>query len=235
MMDAHRSPTRRFVISNDDGRNGIDLARAAYSPPAPGTEHSKTNAAGGDSSRFSAASPAGKRRARTESHPATRANPPRLSMLQNLIDLIGRDAAAALVAAFGGTRVYIPQAPEPDDTLSALIGHLPACALAQIFGGDRVEVPNPPPRRMRILELRANGLTINAIARTLACTRRRVFQVIAEARAADCSVAPRGAAVSRPPINFFSTAAGLRSSHLPYNYIMALLITHYLTTGRLMT
>ena len=38
--------------------------------------------------------------------------------------------------------------------------------------------------RERILELRAKGLTINAIARTLGCTRRRVFQVIAEARAA---------------------------------------------------
>jgi len=37
---------------------------------------------------------------------------------------------------------------------------------------------------MRILELRKKGLTINAIARTLGCTRRRVFQVIAEARAA---------------------------------------------------
>ena len=104
-------------------------------------------------------------------------------MLQSLIDLIGHDGAARLIEAFGGTRVYVSQAPEPADTLSTTIGHLPACALAQIFGGDRLEVPNPPPRRARILELRANGLTINAIARTLSCTRRRVFQVIAEARA----------------------------------------------------
>lgn len=198
MMDAHRSPTRRFVISSDDGRNGIDLARAAYSPPAAATDDSKIDTASSDTPRHSAPLPAVKRRVRTASHPATRANPPRLSMLQNLIDLIGRDAAAA----FGGTRVYIPQAPEPDDTLSALIGHLPACALAQIFGGDRLEVPNPPPRRMRILELRASGLTINAIARTLGCTRRRVFQVIAEARAADCGAPPRVVAASRRRLIF---------------------------------
>jgi hypothetical protein len=187
MMDAHRSPTRRFVISGEDGRNGIDLARTAYSPPAGAADHGKINAVLSEAPRPPAPLPAVKRRARAASHPAARANPPRLSMLQNLIDLIGHDAATALIAAFGGTRVYVPQVPEPEDTLSALIGHLPACALAQIFGGDRIEVPNPPPRRMRILELRANGLTINVIARTLACTRRRVFQVIAEARADGCN------------------------------------------------
>jgi len=184
MMDAHRSPTRRIVISGYDGRTGIDLARTTYSPPAAAADYSKINGAFSDSPKHSE-SPSVKRRARAASHPAPRAKAARPSMLQNLIDLIGHDGAAALVAAFGGTRVYIPQAPEPADMLSELIGHLPACALAQIFGGDRLEVPNPPPRRMRILELRAKGLTINAIARTLACTRRRVFQVIAEARAAE--------------------------------------------------
>jgi transcriptional regulator len=51
-----------------------------------------------------------------------------------------------------------------------------------MYGGERIEVPNPPPRRLRILELRATGLSIDAIARSLGCTRRRVFQVMAEAR-----------------------------------------------------
>jgi Homeodomain-like domain len=183
-MDAHRSPTRRIVLSGYDGRTGIDLARSTYSPRTAAADYSKINGAFSDSPKPSAPSPSAKRRARAASHPAPRPNAGRPSMLQNLIDLIGHDGATALIAAFGGTRVYIPQAPEPADTLSEVIGHLPACALAQIFGGDRLEVPNPPPRRMRILELRAKGLTINAIARTLGCTRRRVFQVIAEARAA---------------------------------------------------
>lgn len=181
-MDAHRSSTRRIVISGSDGRTGIDLARIPFSQPTAAADYATNNGAFGDGPKPSSTI---KRRARAASHPAPRANAGRPSMLQNLIELIGHDGAAALVAAFGGTRVYVPQAPEPADTLSELIGHLPACALAQIFGGDRLEVPNPPPRQMRILELRAKGVTINAIARTLGCTRRRVFQVIAEARAGD--------------------------------------------------
>lgn len=184
-MDAHRLPTRRTVISGYDGRTGLDLARTTCSPPASAGEYTKINGAFGDSPKPSAPSATVKRRARAA---ATRVPDPKLtrpSMLQNLIDLIGHDATTALIVACGGTRLYIPQTPEPTDLLSEVIGHLPACALAEIFGGDRLEVPNPPPRRMRILELRRKGLTINAIARTLACTRRRVFQVIAEARIAD--------------------------------------------------
>src|SRR5579863_9424821 len=109
MMDAHRSPNRRFVISGDDGRTGIDLTRTAYSLPATSTDHGKANAALSDVQRPSAPSSAVKRRAHAASHPAAPANPVRPSMLQNLIDLIGHDAATALIAAFGGTRVYIPQ------------------------------------------------------------------------------------------------------------------------------
>jgi hypothetical protein len=183
MMDAHRSPTRRIVISGSDGRTGIDLARVPFSPPTAAADYRPINGAFADHGKPAGPSSTFKRGARAASHPSARARSTRTSMLQSLIDLIGHDGAARLIEAFGGTRVYVPQAPEPADTLSATIGHLPACALAQIFGGDRLEVPNPPPRRARILELRANGLTINAIARTLSCTRRRVFQVIAEARA----------------------------------------------------
>jgi hypothetical protein len=182
IMDAHRSPTRRVVIPSSDRRTVIDLGRSASTPPAVASDYAEINGACGGGPKPSATL---KRRARAAAIRTQRRSPARPSMLQNLIDLIGHDAATALIAAFGGTRVYIPQNPEPADLLSEVIGHRPACALAQIFGGDRLEVPNPPPRRMRILELRRKGLTINAIARTLACTRRRVFQVIAEARTAD--------------------------------------------------
>jgi len=106
----------------------------------------------------------------------------RASLLNELVSLIGIDSAGRLVAAFGGMRLYIPQSPEPEDTLSEAIGHLAALKLAGVYGGDRIDVPNPTPRRTRIIELRANGVSIDLIARSLHCTRRRVFQVLAEAR-----------------------------------------------------
>lgn len=107
----------------------------------------------------------------------------RPSMLQELVDLIGQDAAAKLIDIFGGTRLYIPHSPQDDDLLTGSLGPEAALKLARIYGGDRIEVPNPTPRRARILELRETGCSIDAIARNLGCTRRRVFQVLAEARA----------------------------------------------------
>jgi hypothetical protein len=104
------------------------------------------------------------------------------SMLGELIEIVGEEAALKLVGAFGGTRLYVPQLPDANDALANLIGLSAAQRLARIYGGDRVDVPNPTARRVRILELRNTGLSADAIARELGCTRRRVFQVLAEAR-----------------------------------------------------
>jgi len=116
----------------------------------------------------------------------------RTSTLDHLVGLVGNASTALLIATFGGTRVYIPQEPSITDALSLLIGPDALRALADIYGGDRIEIPNPPPRRVRILELRASGLSIDVIARTLHCTRRRVFQVMAEARAVSATPPPAG-------------------------------------------
>ncbi len=104
------------------------------------------------------------------------------SLLKEIVSVIGTERAARLVAAFGGMRLYIPHYPEPEDALSELIGNAAACALAQLYGGDRIDVPNPNPRRIQILELRASGISIDGIARSVHVTRRRVFQVLADAR-----------------------------------------------------
>jgi hypothetical protein len=109
--------------------------------------------------------------------------PRRSSILNQLINEIGMDAAAQLVEIFGGTRLYIPHSPDEDDLLTASLGREAALKLARVYGGDRLEVPNPAPRRARIIELRETGCSVDAIARKLGCTRRRVFQVLAEARA----------------------------------------------------
>jgi len=107
---------------------------------------------------------------------------PRGTLLKELISMIGIEGAARLIAAFGGLRVYVPHAPEPDDALSETVGYDAALTLAKGFGGDRIDIPNPPPRGTQILEMRASGVSIDDIARSQRCTRRRVYQVLAEAR-----------------------------------------------------
>src|SRR6202043_2084655 len=92
------------------------------------------------------------------------------------------EAAAKLIASFGGTRLYVPHSPCADDALAQAVGTGAAMKLARMFGGERMELPKPPPRRMQILTLRAAGSSVEEIARALKCTRRRVFQVLADAR-----------------------------------------------------
>jgi hypothetical protein len=106
----------------------------------------------------------------------------RSSMLSEMIEIIGEEAALQLIRAFGGTRLYVPHSPEPNDMLASAIGLAAAIKLARVYGGDRLDVPNPPPRRLRIVQLREAGMSVDAIAREVRCTRRRVFQVLAEVR-----------------------------------------------------
>jgi len=107
-----------------------------------------------------------------------------VSVFTGLADLIGEEAADKLVARFGGLRLYVPHLPQAGDLLTTAVGETAAQRLAEIYGGDRVEIPNPAPRRVLIVELRGAGLSVDAIARHLRCTRRRVFQVLAEHRGA---------------------------------------------------
>ena len=106
----------------------------------------------------------------------------RSSKLGELIKVVGEAAAFRLIEVFGGARVYVPQVPEAGDALATEIGMEAAVRLAQVYGGERLELPNPNSRRSKIIELRRAGLSVDAIARQMGCTRRRVFQVLAEAR-----------------------------------------------------
>jgi hypothetical protein len=112
------------------------------------------------------------------------------SMLGFIVEIIGEEAAAKLIASFGGTRLYVPHSPCADDALARAVGTGAAMKLAQMFGGERVELPKPPPRRMQILTLRAAGRSVEEIARALNCTRRRVFQVLADARRREVGTGP---------------------------------------------
>lgn len=108
-------------------------------------------------------------------------------MLGSIVEIIGEEAASKLIAMFGGTRLYVPHSPCADDALARAIGPQAAMKLAEMFGGERVDLPKPPPRRMQILAMRAAGRSVAEIARELNCTRRRVFQVLADARREVCA------------------------------------------------
>jgi len=101
----------------------------------------------------------------------------------NLVTVLGRDAAEKLVAAYGGIRIYVPVRAAPEGAFATLIGYPAAEALSRYYGGERFDVPiaKRAPRVLRgeICRLRRDGMHVTAIARALGCTRRYVFRILA--------------------------------------------------------
>lgn len=192
-MEAQGPTTRRGNQLAPEGRAGLAPTRNLRGNAGTAAGPDGTASAGGRGASDPSRSPA--IAAATGSAPrATWLKiGPRASLLKELIETIGIDGASRLIAAFGGLRIYIPHTPQPDDTLSETVGYQTALTLAKSFGGDSVEIPNPTARGPQIIELRASGVSINDIARSQHCTRRRVYQVLAEARRA------RSGRETRPP------------------------------------
>jgi Mor family transcriptional regulator len=104
------------------------------------------------------------------------------SLLRDIIVAIGAQAAAQLAADFGGRRVYIPATPSSLDQISRSIGLEAAVRLARLCGGERVMIPAHPERALRhaqIVALRRRGASVSQIARSMGCTERYVYKVIA--------------------------------------------------------
>jgi hypothetical protein len=120
----------------------------------------------------------------------------RTTLYDQIVHSIGADAADKLIADFGGRRLYIPIAPAPGDLLARSIGLIPALAMARVFGSDRLLIPvtsDHARRRVRIVAMRAEHVSISHIAQELRCTERYVYKVLALNRA------PEPPAVEIPP------------------------------------
>jgi len=137
--------------------------------------------------------------------PAPRFNPfaavARTSLYDQIGHSIGDDAADKLIADFGGRRLYIPVAPAPGDLVTRSIGLLAAMAMARMFGGDRLLIPatsDHARRRVRIVAMRAEHVSISRIAHELRCTERYVYKVLAFNRAPETPAAESAAPTSAP-------------------------------------
>ena len=105
------------------------------------------------------------------------------TLRDELEELLGPDGLAALAAARGGRRAYVPRAPCNSHWLVEALGRERADKLAWRFGGDRIDIPSRPPQRdrnARIRELRASGRTVSAIAAETGISERQVRNVLRE-------------------------------------------------------
>lgn len=83
-------------------------------------------------------------------------------MISRLVNLIGDEAALALVAARGGRPVYVPEHPTATCELAKIVGLDAATILGQEFGREAVTIPVA--REWRILKYSEQGKSVPQIA-----------------------------------------------------------------------
>lgn len=99
-----------------------------------------------------------------------------------LASLIGEDALVRLAEAFGGTRLYVPQAIATGHAIAQAIGLEAARTLVARFAPDVIDVPLAKDLRAR--HYRAQRRTNAQIATALGMTERGVERLLARIGAA---------------------------------------------------
>lgn len=104
--------------------------------------------------------------------------------------LIGAEATRRLVAAFGGTRLYIPMASRlrPSHKLVAAVGWDAAERLCREYGGvGDLKIPTCRTDchrldRRKVVLLRAKATPVRRIALSVHCTEKAVYELLQRVR-----------------------------------------------------
>ncbi len=92
--------------------------------------------------------------------------------LRHIARVIGEDKTLELVAALGGTEVYVAKEPKSDTPLVQVIGEASALQLGKEFGGTNLELPLAG--KAVTLWLSTKGKSHNEIARIQRISRKTV-------------------------------------------------------------
>jgi hypothetical protein len=106
-----------------------------------------------------------------------------------LAQMVDAETLQQLAAKFGGTRLYIPHTLGSQSDLREVIGLDAAQQIVATFAGERIYIPidwqlvlRKRNWREQVIVLRAKKLSVSRIARTLGCSERYVYKVMARTR-----------------------------------------------------
>lgn len=105
-----------------------------------------------------------------------------MALRDELAELLGEQSLAALCAARGGRRAYIPRSIRPGHWLAELLGPEAAERLAFHYGGCRIDIPrlSREARNARIRDLRRRGWGVDRIASASGLSGRQVRNILRE-------------------------------------------------------
>ncbi len=103
----------------------------------------------------------------------------KVALIDSIREVVGDEAAAALVKSFGGRKLYVPIIARDTHAITQAIGTKASSLLSRShFGGEYIQVPSPSVRRGSIVELAAAGMRPSEISRKLGCSRQWVTRVL---------------------------------------------------------
>ena len=105
-----------------------------------------------------------------------------MALRDELEGLLGEEGLAALCAARGGRRAYIPRSIRPGHWLAELLGSEAAGRMAFQYGGCRIDIPELGARRAnRNVEIRrchAAGASMADVADRFGLSERQVRRIL---------------------------------------------------------
>lgn len=107
--------------------------------------------------------------------------------MREIADVIGVDGALQLCHAFGGTEIYLPQTPKPNNRVVRELGPSETMKLIQAFGSGHLTVPMGPNtdaqrKRQLIVEMLGAGTSHTEVAQRVNCHVRTVGRIAGEMR-----------------------------------------------------
>lgn len=108
-------------------------------------------------------------------------------LVRDIADLVGLDAALAIVDHWGGVRWHVPVSVETAHELVDIIGDDAADTFIRVYSGERIDVPRClqamiETRRAMLYEDYDRGLKPPELARKYHCTERWVWALLARRR-----------------------------------------------------
>lgn len=102
--------------------------------------------------------------------------------MRELLRIVPLQTVLLIAEEYGGTRLYIPLHPQPDEGLGGLIGMEAAKALASYMGGVAMEIPNLTKVQQRakhaaVRDSLARGYSQRDTARAFGLTVRQVRNI----------------------------------------------------------
>lgn len=99
-------------------------------------------------------------------------------VLDEVAEVIGRDAALALAFAFRGERLYVPKDPARSPRIAEAIGEEAANRFCNAFYGTTIPMPAREAVRVQVHALARAGMARRDIARALGIGERQVYRML---------------------------------------------------------